>query len=292
MRAALAAEKSGQQAVIINADSAQVYADLRVLSARPTAEEMQGIPHKLFGTWDGSTSCSAPDWAKAAKAEIAEAHAANMFPILVGGTGLYMRTLLDGIAPIPAIDPKIREEIRAMPVAESWDALRWEDPSRAAMLNAADTARVARALEVIRSTGKGMLHWQKNKVGGIGDAINLRPAILLPDREWLYARCDLRFERMLDDGAVEEVAALLAKGLDPALPVMRAIGVAEIAAWQAGEITREEAIVRGSQATRNYAKRQFTWFRRQFPAEYPRIDNITEVSDRDIETLFLKMVLT
>lgn len=288
MRAALAAKNRGLDAVIINADSAQVYADLHVLSARPTQEEMQGIPHRLFGIWDGATSCSAPDWAEAAKAEIAVAHEAGILPILVGGTGLYMRTLLDGIAPIPEIDPGIREQVRAMPVAESWDALRWEDPVRATMLHAADTTRVARALEVIRSTGKSMVQWQKEKAGGIGEEITLRPAILNPDREWLYSRCDLRFEMMMDGGAIEEARALLARNLDPALPVMRAIGVSELAALQRGEISREEAISSAAQATRNYAKRQFTWFRRQFPVEFPRISNISDISPSDIEILFLK----
>lgn len=287
MRTALAAKSRGIEAVIINADSAQVYADLRALSARPTEEEMQGIPHKLFGTWDGATSCSAPDWASAAKAEIAAAHSAEKLPILVGGTGLYMRTLFDGIAPIPAIDPKIREEVRAMPVSESWDALQWEDPARAAKLNAADTTRVARSLEVIRSTGKSLSKWQMEKVGGIGEAIRIRPAILMPEREWLYARCDLRFGMMMEQGAMDEVRALLTRNLDPALPVMRAIGVTELAALERGEVTREEAIASAAQATRNYAKRQFTWFRRQFPDDWPRIGNISDISASDIEILFL-----
>jgi tRNA dimethylallyltransferase len=131
---------------------------------------------------------------------------------------------------------------------------------------------VARALEVVRSTGKPLAHWQEQRVGGIGDAVDLHPLILLPPREALYARCDTRFERMLAEGAVEEVEALLARNLSPALPVMRAIGVPEIAGWLRGEWPREEALARGQQATRNYAKRQYTWFRRQPPQEWPRCE--------------------
>ncbi len=260
----------GQSAVVINADSAQVYDDLAVLSARPSEEEMQGVEHRLFGAWDGAQPCSAADWAAAAKREIADVHAVGALPILVGGTGLYMRTLLDGIAPIPAIAPDIREAVRAMPVETAYAALQTEDPKRASLLNPADTTRVARALEVVRSTGKPLAYWQQRMEGGIAGEVTLHPAILLPDRDVLYQRCDARFARMMEGGAVEEVEALLARKLDPALPVMRAIGVPEIAAWLNGGCTREEAIAKGQQATRNYAKRQFTWFRRQFPQFWRR----------------------
>jgi tRNA dimethylallyltransferase len=255
---------------VINADSAQVYRDLRVLSARPSEEEMGGVPHRLFGAWDGAEPCSAADWAALAKREIEDAQIAGMLPILVGGTGLYIRTLLDGIAPVPEIDPAVRESVRGLPVAEAYAALQVEDPERAAALHAADATRIARALEVVRSTGRPLAHWQQHRAGGIGDAVDLHPLVLLPPREALYSRCDARFERMLDEGAVEEVRALLARGLSPALPVMRAIGVPEIAGWLRGEWSREEALVRGQQATRNYAKRQYTWFRRQPPEEWPR----------------------
>lgn len=274
VRLALALEGQGRRAVVINADSAQVYADLAVLSARPDAEEMQGIEHRLFGTWDGACACSAADWAVAARAEIAALHAEGAVPILAGGTGLYMRTLLDGIAPIPAIAPSIREEVRALPVEQAYAALRAEDPERAAALNPRDSTRVARALEVVRSTGRPLAAWQHERSGGIGDAITLHPLILLPPREELYARCDLRFARMLDRGAIAEVEALLARELDPALPVMRAIGVPEIAGMIRGEWPREEAAARGAQATRNYAKRQYTWFRRQPPETWLRNETI------------------
>lgn len=270
MRLALAARDRGRDAVVINADSAQVYADLAVLSARPSDAEMQGVPHRLFGAWDGALACSAADWATAARAEIAAAHAGGALPILVGGTGLYIRTLLDGIAPVPAIDPDIRAAVRALPVAEAHAALLREDPERAAALHPADTTRVARALEVVRSTGHPLAHWQARREGGIGDRVQVRPLVLLPDRAWLYARCDLRFTRMWEGGAIEEVRALLARQLDPDLPVMRAIGVPEIAAWLAGKTDAESAIAAGQQATRRYAKRQFTWLKHQIPGDWPR----------------------
>ena len=271
MRLALALQAAGREAVVINADSAQVYADLAVLSARPAEAEMQGVPHRLFGAWDGAQACSAAEWAAAAKAEIAAAHLAGSVPILVGGTGLYLRTLLDGIAPIPAIDPAIRAEVRALPTPAAYAALQAEDAARAALLAPADSQRIARALEVIRSTGRTLSEWQQRLTGGIGTEITLAPLILLPDREATLARCDARFSAMLASGAIDEVQALIARRLDPDLPVMRAIGVPEIAAHLAGTITLVEAEARGQLATRQYAKRQFTWLRNQSPAEWVRI---------------------
>ncbi len=273
VRLARALIESGRRAAVINADSAQVYRDLRVLSARPSDEEMAGVPHRLFGAWDGADACSAADWAAAAQAEIAEVHDRDGVPILVGGTGLYLRTLLDGIAPVPPIDPAVREAVRAMPVAEAHAELARLDPERATALAPADTTRIARALEVVRSTGRPLAHWQVHREGGIDGMVTLHPLVLLPEREWLYERCDRRFAAMLDSGAVEEVEALLARGLDPALPVMRAIGVREIAGWLAGDLSREEAVAAGQQATRNYAKRQYTWFRRQPPQDWMRVES-------------------
>ena len=272
--------------VVINADSAQVYRDLRVLSARPTEAEMRGIEHRLFGEWDGAEPCSAADWAARAKREIEDSHLAGVLPILVGGTGLYIRTLLDGIAPVPPIKPGVREAVRALSVEDAYEALQQEDPARARALNPSDSNRIARALEVVRSTGKPLSHWQRQRVGGIGEAIDLQPLILLPPREALYERCDARFERMLENGAVEEVETLLGRKLDPALPVMRAIGVSDIAGLLRGERSREEVCARGKQATRNYAKRQYTWFRRQPPQEWPRCTSGNYDIESCFETLF------
>jgi tRNA dimethylallyltransferase len=287
VRLALALAERGRKGVVVNADSAQVYADLAVLSARPNDEEMRGIEHRLFGAWDGAESCSAADWAAAAKCEIADIQAQDTVPILVGGTGLYLRTLLDGIAPIPSIDSEVREAVRALPVAEAYQALQSEDPERAEALNPADTTRIARALEVVRSTGKPLGYWQERREGGIAETVDLHPAVVLPPRGEIYRRCDARFARMLDSGAIQEVEALLVRKLDPALPVMRAIGAAEIAALLRGEITREEALTRGAQATRNYAKRQYTWARHQFPGDWTRFES----HNSPIPTYFERLLL-
>lgn len=263
------AERTG--GTVINADSAQVYRDLRILSARPSLEEEAGAPHRLFGYIDGAESCSAARWAADARAAIDAAHAAGSLPILVGGTGLYIRTLLDGIAPVPPIDAAIREEVRALPVAEAHTALMREDPAAAARLAPADTTRVARALEVVRSTGRSLADWQASREGGIAGQVHLAPLILLPDRDWLFARCDARLAAMFDDGGIEEVRALLARTDIPNdAPIRRAIGVPEIAAMLAGEIDRDEALDRARLSTRQYAKRQYTWFRNQPPAEWSR----------------------
>ena len=273
--------------VVINADASQVYADLAILSARPTEEEMEGVPHRLFGHIDGAEACTAARWAAEARAEITRAHAESCLPILVGGTGLYLRTLLDGIAPVPDIDPAIRAFVRALPVAQAHAALSREDPAAAARLAPADSSRVARALEVVRSTGKPLSEWQKLKRGGIAGQITLSPLILLPPRDWLIARCDQRFAQMVDGGAAAEVEALLARSLSPDLPVMRAIGVPAIAAWLARDIDRETMIDRGRIATRQYAKRQYTWFSRQPPADWPR--ETRQINDKISSNMVIKL---
>jgi tRNA dimethylallyltransferase len=284
-------EAQGRRAVVINADSAQVYADLQVLSARPTQTEMGGVEHRLFGSWDGAMACSAADWAAAAKVEIAAAHAAGAVPILVGGTGLYLRTLLDGIAPVPPIDPEVREAVRALDPAEAWAALVRDDPARAVRLAPNDRSRIARSLEVMRSTGRSLEDWQRERSGGISGTINLHPVVLLPPRSELYDRCDCRFAAMIDRGALDEVAALLARGLNPDLPVMRAIGVRELAAVLRAEASLEHAIAQGAQATRNYAKRQYTWFRHQVP-RWPIICEVPFEAEIPFEILLRNRELT
>ena len=265
---AVALAKTLENGIVVNADASQVYADLAILSARPTAEEMDGVPHRLFGHVDAAEAHNAARWAAEARNVIAEAHAAGRVPILVGGTGLYLRTLLHGIAPVPEIDPRVREAVRALPVAEAHAALAMADPAAATRLNPADTTRVARALEVGRATGRTLADWQQAREGGIADTIALAPLILLPPRDWLRTRCDTRLIQMFEGGAIQEVEALLARHLDPDLPAMRAIGVPQIAAFLRGEISRADALEAAQAATRQYAKRQYTWFRHQPPADW------------------------
>jgi tRNA dimethylallyltransferase len=263
--------------VIVNADSAQIYRDLRVLSAAPTAEELRQAEHRLYGVQDGALPCSAADWAAMARVEISDVHSSGRTPILVGGTGLYLRALLDGIAPVPAIDPEVRSRVREASVEENRTKLSTLDPEAAARLNRSDAVRINRALEVILSTGRTLGEWQKQRKGGIAEDVELRPIILLPPRKWLYARCDERFAHMIDQGAVTEVEALLARKLNPNLPVMRAIGVPELSDYLLGQTTLDEAIAAGQQATRRYAKRQYTWFAHQPPAGWPRFQEPLDV---------------
>ena len=238
---------------------------------------MARAEHRLYGLMDGASPCSAADWAAMARREVEAAHEQGKLPILVGGTGLYLRTLLDGIAPIPPIDPQVRAGVRASDVGDNHARLQKLDPAAADRLNPADTLRIARALEVVVSTKRTLSDWQGRREGGISDTIQLRPIILLTPREWLYARCDQRFAAMIEHGAIEEVQALLARNLDPKLPVLRAIGVREIGAFLNGEIDHAEAIRRGQQATRNYAKRQYTWFAHKPPAQWPRFSEPLDI---------------
>ena len=262
--------------VVINADSAQVYRDLPILSAAPSKEDRQRAEHLLYGVLDGATPCSAVEWAAMAKSEIGRLHDAGRLPILVGGTGLYLRTLLDGIAPVPPIDPDVRAKVRANSVAENLAQLTPLDPVAATTLNPGDTARISRALEVVKSTGRTLKRWQEQRAGGIGRTIELHALVLLPPRQWLYERCDRRFAEMVEQGALAEVGSLLKRGLDPDLPVMRAIGVNELGAHLRGELALEQAIAAGQQATRRYAKRQYTWFTHQPPPDWPRFHDPLE----------------
>ena len=284
--ALMLAEKHG--GTVINADSAQVYRDLRIVTARPSVDEEARAPHRLFGHVDAADAgYSAARWAAEAREAIDTAVAAGSLPILVGGTGLYLRTLIDGIAPVPAIDPAIRAEVRAMATADAYAALQATDPAQAAKLNATDTTRIARALEVVRSTGRSIAVWREERVGGIDARIDLSALILLPSRDWLNERIDRRFAAMVDDGAMAEVATLVAREDVPLdAPIRRAIGLPELAAASLGTITLSDAIERASLATRQYAKRQYTWFRNQPPADWTRTaetDNFIRIDQIDIK---------
>ncbi len=258
--------------VIINADASQVYADLAVITARPPQEDLSRAPHRLFGHVDSAEAHNAARWANEAREEIDKAHAQGQAAILVGGTGLYLDTLLHGIAPIPDIDPAIRETVRALPVAQSHAALAQEDPAAAAKLNATDTTRVARALEVVRSTGVPLGAWQMRRHGGIMGHIAVHAVVVMLPREELAARAARRLTQMLAGGALEEVAALMERKLSPDLPAMRALGVKELAAVLTGQMPLADAEALILSATKAYQKRQTTWARnrqRDWPQRLP-----------------------
>ncbi len=264
---------------VINADSLQVYAVLRVLTARPTAGDEARAPHRLYGVLDPAEACSAARWRDLAAAAMDEAWQSGRLPVVVGGTGLYLRALIDGLSPIPEIPAEVREEARArledLGNAAFHAELARLDPVMAARLDAGNSQRLARAWEVRVATGRSLAAWQAEPPRG-GVAAAWQALTLMPPRDDLYAACDGRFRRMVEAGALAEVEALLARRLDPALPAMKALGVPELAAHLEGGLDLDAAVARATQATRHYAKRQLTWFRHQMPAAHPIAEQFSE----------------
>lgn len=273
---ALAERRRG---VVINADSMQLYADLAILTARPTAEEQRGVPHRLFGVRDAAQPCSAADWAAMATAEIENAWREDRLPILVGGTGLYFRALLEGLADIPEIPGEIRERTRRELLEAGAPSLHRKlaevDPVMAARLEPGDGQRIARALEVIRATGRSLAFYQAERCpGGLAAAERagrVVKAVLEMPRATLARQAGRRFHRMLDAGALEEARRLADRGLDPELPAMKALGAPALMRYLRGEISRKAAIEEAVRQTRRYIKRQQTWMATQFPG-WPRYD--------------------
>jgi tRNA dimethylallyltransferase len=257
---------------IVNADALQLYADLRALSARPTPEEESQAPHHLFGTVDGAEAWSVGRWLRAASGLIETINGRGRPAILVGGTGLYFRALTEGLADVPPIPADVRaaEEARFDAEGETAarDRLRVADPAAEARIAPGDRLRLTRALEVLAATGKPISTWQAETRGLLAPD-EWRGLALEPPRDDLYARCDARLTAMLDAGALEEVAALTARSLDPRLPVMKAVGVREFAAHLVGDLTLDQALDDARRETRRYAKRQLTWLRNQM-AHWPR----------------------
>ena len=253
--------------VVVNADSMQVYKDLHVITARPTLAEQGDVPHLMFGGVDAAVNYSVGRWLTDARATLADLAAARRPAVLVGGTGMYFKTLTQGISDIPAVPDEVRERVRAgaegVPPAELHAQLTARDPLTAARLRPTDPQRIVRALEVLEATGQPLAAFQGRREAPILPQGSWRGVFLAPDRQELYRRIDARFEHMMESGAVEEVAALAARDLDPALPAMRAHGVPGLIAWLRGEATREEAVARGKADTRHYSKRQFTFARHQ-----------------------------
>lgn len=255
--------------VVINTDSMQVYRDLRVLTARPTADEEIRAPHRLYGVCDAAVNCSAGSWVADAAAVLAEARASGRLPIFTGGTGLYFKALTRGLSAVPPIPQEVRDDVRARLERDGVEALHADlarrDPVSGEKLKPRDSARVARALEVIEATGRALTDWHSDGLPPLLDPEGVTALFLAPDRRELYARIDARFETMLGKGALGEVEALAARKLDPLLPAMKAHGVPALIRHLAGEITLEQATGIGQIDTRHYAKRQFTWFRHQLP---------------------------
>ncbi|WP_407170557.1 tRNA (adenosine(37)-N6)-dimethylallyltransferase MiaA [Bradyrhizobium sp. ORS 111] len=261
------AQKTG--GVVINADSMQVYRDLRIITARPTAEEEAQVPHRLYGHVDAGVNFSAGAWVGDAAKALGEVRAQGRLPIFVGGSGLYFKALTQGLSAVPPIPAAVRESVRARLERDGVEALHAElaqrDPLSAARLKPRDRTRIARALEVVEATGRPLPDWHREGLPPLLPPDEFRALFLAPERETLYARIDARFDVMLDSGALEEVGALAARGLDPLLPAMKAHGVPVLIRHLKGEISLEEAAEIGRADTRHYAKRQFTWFRHQLP---------------------------
>lgn len=270
---------------IINADSMQVYRDLRVLTARPTTEDEARTPHTLYGVLDGGEACSAARWVALAQAAIAATHDAGRLPILVGGTGLYLRALLQGLGGVPTINPDIRAAVRAMPLSAVSEALAMLDPQAHTTLKPGDSQRRRRALEVVHSTGKTLTAWHAASTPQPWRG-PVAVAVLDPPRPWLRARCDARFETMLDHGALDEVKALAARALPEDAPIMGAIGVRPLMAYLQGALPLDEAVTKAKAATRQYAKRQGTWFRHQ--RLYDNIMTLECLSETQMKSLLEK----
>jgi tRNA dimethylallyltransferase len=258
---------------IVNADSMQLYADLEVLSARPSREEMLLAPHHLFGVADAADGWSVGRWLDAARAVLADIAQWRRPAVVVGGTGLYFRALTQGLANVPPVPRTVTDRLEREAGAAGELALRPRlaaiDPEAEARIARGDRQRLLRALAVAEHTGRPLSAWQADTQPTLATD-DWRAVVLEPPREALYAACDARLAAMFDTGAIEEVAALHTRRLDPTLPAMKAVGVREIIEHLEGRLTRDEALARSQQETRRYAKRQLTWLRNQTP-DWPRI---------------------
>jgi tRNA dimethylallyltransferase len=273
--------------IIVNADSMQVYRDLRVITARPTVDDEARVPHRLYGHIDAAENYSVGRWCADARATLAEAERESRLPIVVGGTGLYFKALTQGLSAVPPTPPEIRAAVRARCDRDGAAALHAElarrDPAMAGRLKPGDRMRVARALEVLEATGRSLADWHRDGMPAILDPESAVKVFLAVDRAELHRRIDERFDGMLAAGALGEVEALAARGLDPMLPAMKAHGVPWLRRHLAGEIGLDEAAEGGKRDTRRYTTRQATWFRHQMPG-WAWLDG--EAALRDIERQF------
>lgn len=263
---ALARERNG---VVINADSMQVYQDLQILSARPAPEEIRQAPHLLFGHVDAERNYSVGLWLEDARLALEEARRLGRAPIFVGGTGMYFKALLQGLSPIPDVPEEVRARVRAeyegAPPELLHARLHDLDPQTAARLRPTDPQRLLRALEIFAATGEPLAAFQGSREKPLLDAKNCQCLFIAPDRAELRRRIDARFDAMMAAGATEEVRRLMARGLNSALPAMRAVGVPGLLAYHSGELSLEAAVEKGKRDSRQYARRQFTFARTQLP---------------------------
>ncbi|MGJ0396204.1 MAG: tRNA (adenosine(37)-N6)-dimethylallyltransferase MiaA [Methylocystis sp.] len=270
-KSALALELARRwRGALVNADSMQVYRDLRIITARPTLEEERAAPHLLFGHVDAATNYSVGRWLADFASALRELERRELTPIVVGGTGMYFKAALYGLSDIPAAPGEVRDALRAWARGKTPQELHAElaarDPETAATLRDTDPQRLLRALEVLEATGRPLVSFHGLRSPPLLNESECAAFFLAPERKTLYARIDARFEKMAREGAIEEVAALKARGLDPALPAMRAHGVPHLIAYLDGRLTLEEAILRSQLDTRRYAKRQHTFARHQLPS--------------------------
>ena len=275
-KSALAVELArSHNGVVVNADSMQIYDTLRILTARPSEADMEGIPHHLYGHIPAAQAYSTGVWLREAGALVERLRGEGRMPVFVGGTGLYFKALTGGLSDMPEIPSDIRNRLRGRLLAEGAEVLHRElaerDRAVAETLNPQDGQRIVRALEVIEATGRSIAAFQGKTGPMVVDPDRARKIVVLPDRTVLHERINGRFEKMLAIGAEEEVQALLALDLPPEMPVMKAIGVAQIAAMLKGEMTRADVLEAGAAATRQYAKRQMTWFRNQMDESWERL---------------------
>ncbi|MDH3230215.1 MAG: tRNA (adenosine(37)-N6)-dimethylallyltransferase MiaA [Alphaproteobacteria bacterium] len=280
-KSTLALALAGQfDGVVINADSMQVYRELRILTARPSPADEARAPHRLYGVLSAAERCSAGRWRGMALAEIAAARDTARLPVVCGGTGLYLRALAEGLSPIPDIPAAVRTRLTARLEAVGAPALHAElaarDPGVAGRLEPQDSQRILRALEVLEATGQSLADWQTGPAEGPPCKMRFATILLAPPRDVLYAACDRRLAAMLTAGALDELRQLNAMGLDPSLPAMKAVGVRELGEYLAGNCDFQAGQAAAQQATRRYAKRQMTWFRHQIVADLLLAEQFSE----------------
>lgn len=296
-KSALAIDVAKQfSGLIINADSMQVYRELDVLSARPSADDLAQAPHRLYGVLAAADPCSVGRWLEMAVAEIRAAWADDKLPLVVGGTGLYLKALLEGLAPIPNVAPEVRQQATDLHKQLGGEAFREKlselDSQAAARLPAGDTQRLIRAYEVALATGRPLSDWQKDHPANPPLDADIAVIVLSPEREILYDGVNKRFDWMIRNGALDEARALAKLALDPALPAMKAVGVPELLRHLAGQSDLETASENAKRATRQFAKRQMTWLRNQLSADLSISAQYSESFQQEIFSFISRFVLT